>query len=424
MRTLLKPSFTTTVVDPAPRDGYWVQAVDIDGDGRMDLVASGLTRGEVVWYHNPDWTRRVISTMDKPVALDVADLTGDGRPDLVICHDYGNCMFDCGPSDGRISWLRNPTRTDADGLWEHRPIAELVATHRVRLGRFSSAERLQVAALPVVGAGTGADSLTAPVRAMVFDQPTDPLSEDGWTGTELDTNHFRVVHGVVVDRFPDTPDPEHDAFLLASAEGVSWLGTDEDGHWQSRTIGTGVAPQPSREFPAYRFQGSGNLAVGRVDGVPHALIVAVEPFHGNTVAVYIRPPGLLTFDRPWERREVEVFPAPDGDHDAVAHHVAAADFDGDGDDEFLVAVRGPAPTQGVYYYKFDASGRLLLREQVSTGSVARIAVADFHGAGRLDFVTTAYDTVGYYEIDDPRIELHTNTFAPPAPVSAPPGGDG
>ena len=44
------PSFATTVVDADPRDGYWVQAVDVDGDGRMDLVASGLTRGEVVWY--------------------------------------------------------------------------------------------------------------------------------------------------------------------------------------------------------------------------------------------------------------------------------------------------------------------------------------------------------------------------------------
>ena len=51
-------------------------------------------------------------------------------------------------------------------------------------------------------------------------------------------------------------------------------------------------------------------------------------------------------------------------------------------------------------------------------------MADFHGAGRLDFVTTSYDTVGYYESGDPRIELHTNTFAPPGPVSAPPGGDG
>jgi hypothetical protein len=149
-----------------------------------------------------------------------------------------------------------------------------------------------------------------------------------------------------------------------------------------------------------------------------------EPFHGNTIALYLRPPGELSFDRPWQRRIVEVFPYPDDQHDAVAHHVVAADFDGDGDDEFLVAVRGPEPVQGVFYYKFDASGHLLIRDQVATGSAARIAVADFDGDDRLDFVTTSYDTVGYYEIDNPSIDLHTNAFGPPAPVLAPPGGDG
>src|SRR3954454_18688122 len=149
MRTLLKPSFTTTVIDADPRDGYWVQAVDIDGDGRMDLVASGLTRGEVVWYANPDWQRRRIASLAKPVSLDAADLTGDGRPDLVLCHDYGGCMFDCGPGGGKISWLRNPTATDLDGDWSRWPVADLVATHRVRLGAFTGPGHTQLIALPV-----------------------------------------------------------------------------------------------------------------------------------------------------------------------------------------------------------------------------------------------------------------------------------
>jgi FG-GAP-like repeat len=424
MRTMLSPSFTTTVIDADPQDGYWVQAVDVDGDGRMDVVASGLTRGEVVWYQNPGWERRTVAVLPKPVSLDAADLTGDGRPDLVICHDYGNCMFNCGPADGKISWLQNPTRADLDGAWMQRPIADLVATHRIRLGQFTDDRRIQLAALPVVGPSGRGAGVNAPVRAMVYDQPDDPLSERGWVGNELDTEHFRIVHGVVAGHFPGTTDPERDSFLLASAEGISWLGADLAGNWRHSTIGTGVAAQSNREFPAYQFRGSGNLGIGRVDGQPYALIVAVEPFHGNTLAVYLRPPGELTFESQWERRQIEVYPHPDGEHDAVAHHVVTADFDGDGDDEFLVAVRGPAPTQGVFYYKFDAAGNVLIRKQVSTGSAARLAVADFTGDGRLDFVTTSYDTVGYYEVSDPRIELHTNTFAPSAAVTAPAGGDG
>jgi hypothetical protein len=297
-----------------------------------------------------------------------------------------------------------------------RPVGDLVATHRVRLGRFT-ADRIQLIALPVVGPDGGPDAVTAPVRAMLY----EPAPEGGgWPASEVDTEHLRIVHGVVVDRFPGAA---LDSLVLASAEGITWLGHDGRS-WRRSSLGTGVAPRAGREFPAFQFGGSGNLAFGRVDGRPHALIVAVEPFHGNTLAVYLRPPGELSFDQPWSRRTVEVYPPPDLEHDAVAHHVVAADLDGDGDDEFLVALRGPAPIQGVCYYKFNAAGDVLVRELVSDGSAARIAVADFDGDGRLDFVTTAYDTVGYYEVADPRIELHTNTFAPPTAAAAPPPGNG
>ncbi|GGK40220.1 hypothetical protein GCM10010124_36200 [Pilimelia terevasa] len=417
------PRFRTTVIDADPRDGYWVHAVDIDGDGRMDLVASGLTHGEVVWYQNPSWQRRTIATMDKPVALDSADLTGDGRPDLVICHDYGNCMFNCGPRDGKISWLQNPTAADSDGQWRQRPIADLVATHRVRVGRFTG-DHLQVAALPVVGPEGGAAGVAAPVRTMIYDRPDDVAGDGPWAGKEIDAASFRIIHGVVARPLPGTPRPDRDSFLLASAEGLTWLGYGDDGRWRHHRLGTGVAPQRSHEFPEHEFSGSGNLAVGTVGGQEYALILAVEPFHGDTLAVYLRPPGALDFTTPWQRRELEVFPRPDDTHDAVAHHVVAADFDGDGDDEFLVALRGPEPVQGVMYYKFDAAGQVVVRERVTTDSVARIAVADFTGDGRLDFVTTSYDTVGYYEVDDPRIALHVNDFGTPAGAQAPPGGDG
>ncbi|HWG97812.1 MAG TPA: FG-GAP-like repeat-containing protein, partial [Pilimelia sp.] len=154
--------------------------------------------------------------------------------------------------------------------------------------------------------------------------------------------------------------------------------------------------------------------------------VAVERLHRqqDPARASRDPAGELTLDAPWQRRELEVYPRPDATHDAVAHHVVAADFDGDGDDEFLVALRGPEPVQGVMYYKFDADGRVVVRERVAAGSTARIAVADFTGDGRLDFATTSYDTVGYYEVDDPRVELHVNDFGRPGPAVAPPGGDG
>ncbi|GGK06872.1 hypothetical protein GCM10010123_40780 [Pilimelia anulata] len=428
MERAASPRFTSTVVDADPRDGYWITAVDIDGDGRTDLVASGLTRGEVVWYKNPGggspgWDKRVITTLPKPVAVDAADLTGNGRPDLVICHDYGNCMFNCGPRDGKISWLENPTAGGLDGAWRQYPIADLVATHRIRVGRFTG-DHLQLAALPVVGPEGGAAGVNAPIRTMIYDRPEDPRTDGGWAGKEIDGARFRIIHGVVAGHLPNTPRPDRDSFLLASAEGITWLGYGDDGRWRHQRLGTGVPAKRSHEFPDHEFSGSGNLAVGRVAGREYALILAVEPFHGDTLAVYVRPEGEVSFATEWQRRELEVYPRPDDTHDAVAHHVVAADFDGDGDDEFLVALRGPEPVQGVMYYKFGPGGEVVVRERVTTGSVARLAVADFTGDGRLDFATTSYDTVGYYEVDDPRIEIHVNDFGKPGPAAAPPGGDG
>jgi hypothetical protein len=422
------PKFTESVIDADPRDGYFLQAVDIDGDGRPDLVASGLSQGQVVWYQNPSWTKRTIADFGghKPVALDAADLTGDGLPDLVLSHDYGNCMFDCGPQDGKISWLRNPGTGQPDGPWQRRHVADLVSTHRVRLGHFTTDRRLQLAAFPVVGPQGGAAGVHSPVHITVYDLPDDVLSAEGWTGRAVDTSHFTVVHGVVSARFPGTPRPDRESFLLAGGEGISWLGPGpgSGSPWQHFTLGTGVPPQKSPELGRY-FQGSGNLAVGRIGGRSCAVIVTLEPFHGNTVAAYVRPDTTASpFARPWRRNVLKVFAHPQPKLDAAGHHVVVADFDNDGDDEFLIGMRGPAPAQGVWYLKLDAQGNTLLEQQVSTESTARIAVADFNGDGRLDFAITSYDTVGYYRAKDPKVRLYTNAFAWPSPVTPPPGGDG
>jgi hypothetical protein len=91
-----------------------------------------------------------------------------------------------------------------------------------------------------------------------------------------------------------------------------------------------------------------------------------------------------------------------------------ADFDGDGDDEFLVALRGPMPEQGVFHYRpVDVAGGRFMKTRVSEASAARIAVADFDGDGRLDFATTGYYVPGYFECEDPQVALFLNRFGRP-----------
>ncbi|WP_158852598.1 FG-GAP repeat domain-containing protein [Saccharothrix deserti] len=413
--------FVPQLVDADPKDGYWVQAADIDGDGRLDLVTSGLTTGQVSWYQNPGrdngpWRKHRVIEMDKPVALDCGDIAGDGRADIVICHDYGKCMFDCGSADGKISWLRNPGDHTGDQPWEQRQIGDLVATHRLALGRFTAAGGTELLALPVVGPAGGSQGVDQPIEVTLFHPPANVLDDRPWNRTALNTTDFRIVHGVVVDRFAGTPYPDRDSLLLACEEGIEWFGQGGDGTWQHTQLHPGSPLQNPPEGMSRRFKGSGNLAVGRLGDNQYGYIAAIEPFHGNTLAVYTRKPNGAGPGGAWQRTVLAIFGDPEKPGLAVGHHVVAADFDGDGNDEFLVALRGPAPWQGVLYYKIDVRDGVIAQctsATVSTYSTARIAVGDFSGDGRLDFATTGYYTEGYYKAKNPRIMVFRNEFGKP-----------
>jgi hypothetical protein len=76
------------------RDGAMGLLVyDIDADGDLDIIsaASDDNNVQVAWFENPGgdlldnlvWTQWRIGSLRNPLNIDVADLTGDGRPDVV-----------------------------------------------------------------------------------------------------------------------------------------------------------------------------------------------------------------------------------------------------------------------------------------------------------------------------------------------------
>lgn len=391
------PAFDSQTVADFLRDGYWLEAANITGSGQPDLVGYGLKVGEIYWYESPTWRKRlVVDKIKEPVGMDFGDVTGDGCDDLVVCYQLygpGGTIHHADPEGGKIDWLRNP---GAEALargerWERHYIGRAVGMHRLRVGHFTRADKLQVIGFPIVAV----EAVHAVLPIVLFTAPDDPASGE-WEREVVSDASYRMIHGVA--RKPGVLASGLDGILMASDEGVTWLWW-ADGAWHSEHLGDGENGQ----FEQTTFKGSGDVDGGRLGGEPLAYAAAVEPFHGNTVAVYVR------HGESWRRFVLDVFGDPNENGEGPGHSVMCADFDGDGDDEFLIGLRGPAPWQGVFYYKvLDAERGLFLKWHVAGESTARIVAADFTGDGQLDFATISYSVEKYFVAPKAQITVHEN----------------
>lgn len=401
---IAEPYFERELVEDNRKDGYWIEALDINNDSRPDLIGYGLNQGEVNWYRNPDWVKTPIVKLDGPVGMHHADINGDGFMDVVICHKYGKTMVECDPDGGKIIWLENPGTTD--GEWKRHYIGKITAMHRLRVGYFTQTEKLEVLALPIVGKPHDVHTLT-PVK--IFRQPDKVYEADEWESELITDSFYHVIHGVSMKKYRQKQGSELDSVLLASEEGVTWLYYEpSEEKWHIEPIGVGELSEVSETG----FKGSGDVDAGKVGDDDFAYIPTVEPFHGNTIAVYCKDTDNSLTTLKWNRYVLDVYDNPNALGEGPGHFVVCADFDNDGDDEFLVALRGPMPWQGVYYYKaIDVKKGLFAKWRVSSDSAARITVADFDGDGRLDFATIGYSVKGYYCTENPQILVFYNRFA-------------
>src|SRR5215831_13172401 len=71
-------------IDAAFRGGYSVAVADFNNDGKMDVVANSLGVAELAWYENPTWERHVIAPATQIVNQAMADIDGDGIPEVAF----------------------------------------------------------------------------------------------------------------------------------------------------------------------------------------------------------------------------------------------------------------------------------------------------------------------------------------------------
>jgi hypothetical protein len=359
------PGYTRLIIDPNPGNVPVEKLMaDLNGDGKLDIIV-GVEHAGLYWWAFPasgritdPWPKSVIkSTGFFYEDLQPYDLNGDGRVDILACHD--NAMY----------WYQNPGG-NATGVWIEHFIGNGLG-HDVRLADLDGDGRIDVATQFGIYFQNNPDSWTyrgfGSLKGMAL----------------LDIGSGRGAINLVIN----TP------------SGVTWYenpretgGNARTGNWVARVIdgSTGSEEQP--------------LASGRIsnDGRMHLI--------GN-------PPGqgLVWWQAPADRRTgAWIKRTINGSYEAI-HKIVVEDMDNNGTLDLVVGEQEQShdPVGGPYTFNNDRvsvfynNGAAGFTEQVLewTGGQNNVAV-DVDGDGDRDILSVNH---GYYGAPHP-IELFVNNL--------------
>lgn len=349
------------------RAGYQVAVADVNGDGKPDVVALSTRANRVDWYENPTFKRRLIARTDRNIDLAPIDLDGDGRAEIALASGF---HYSDGNRGGQIQWLESAA--GADKPWRIHPIAVDPVVHRLAWGDLDGDGRPELVHAPIFGPGSKGPVAAKPSHLWAFRIPRD-LATGTWQTWKIDES-LTVLHGLWVG---DVDSDGRAELLTAGFEGIhrfDWEGDGRAGTWRKTHISPGAPP--ARDKPGVP-RGSSEVVPVRLAG-GSSVLAAIEPWHGHQVVVYTQAGK----GGRWTRHVLD-------ETLSEGHALLAADFDGDGRREIVAGWRG-AGGGLVMYDPLDATGtrfrRILIDQPIAVeGAVA----ADLNSDNRLDLVAIA-----------------------------------
>ena len=156
---------------------------------------------------------------------------------------------------------------DPRGPWKATEIDRLTTSHRLRWADIYGNGKKVLMNAPLTGAHAEAPEYRDHTP-LVFYRPGE------WKRELIGEENEGVVHGIYVI---DWDGDGRDDILTASFVGIDLYKLGKDGRWTRTEIAKG-------DPAAWPKSGSSDVAVGRTGGERY--IAAIEPWHGNQVAVY------------------------------------------------------------------------------------------------------------------------------------------
>jgi hypothetical protein len=347
---------------PSPGAGAYraVRAGELDGDGRVDLVAASSSRANLFWYSAPvdplrgAWVEHAVGDANSLVGgawgFDLADLDGDGDEDAVVISSTGVWWFERA-SDPAAAWARWEIGTGLSGAWD-----------------------VEVEDIDQDGDPDVVVSDAGAVRW--YEAPEDPKGA-GWTERTivvLATGSFYDVDGRGVEVADLDADGDPDVVV-----GLAQVGTFADGgvYWYQ-------APADPRSGWTRRtvdaaLEYGRDVRLADMDGDADEDVVVTQSV--SPYVVWEQNPG--DPNRAWVRHDVA------GGSGAGTEQASVADLDGDGDLDLVVAQAGG--TAGVYWYESpgDPNGAWVKHLMDRTlGSPWGVWGADIDGDGMPDVAAT------------------------------------
>ena len=358
------PRFEPRVLTTAVKYGYQLVAVDLNADGKKDLLAIDEGVTEVAWFENPSWHRHVLATdVPRPLNAACADIDGDGFPEVALAY-----RFEPRPeqSIGNVSlYTHGP---DVRQPWKGREIDRVPTAHRLRWMDPEGNGKPVLLLGPMVGKRfPPAEGESVPIHL---------YRPGAWQRETISTEPRGILHAIHPVLWDNSP-RQH--LIAASYSGLHRL-EYSGGRWNV----THLTPGDPRPWP---LSGSSEVRLGRLG--PKRILVTIEPWHGNQVVVYLPTETL------WKRVVIE---------DAMenGHGLAVGDLDDDGQDEIVSGFRGEGYKLSLYQAT-DPDGTTWRKTVLDDGGIAAAdcVIEDFNGDGRPDIACIGASSGN--------VKLYTNT---------------